>query len=159
MKPDFLSKIKDKTALSEWLLQSRAAGRRIVFTNGCFDLLHTGHVTYLDAAAQQGDILLVAVNDDESVRRLKGSSRPICPLADRMVMLAALGMVGAVTPFAEDTPLELILQVRPDVLVKGGDYRPDDIVGSREVLSWGGEVRTIPFVAGYSTTSLINRLS
>lgn len=159
MKPDFLSKIKDKTALSEWLLQNRSAGRRIVFTNGCFDLLHTGHVTYLDAAARLGDILLVAVNDDESVRRLKGPSRPVCPLGDRMVLLAALGMVGAVTSFAEDTPLELILQVRPDVLVKGGDYRPDDIVGSREVLSGGGEVHTIPFVAGYSTTSLINRLS
>lgn len=137
----------------------RQDGRRIVFTNGCFDILHPGHVHYLEAAKKLGNILIIGLNDDDSVRRLnKGAGRPLNPLADRACLLAALKPVDMVVPFSEDTPLELIRALKPDVLVKGGDYMPDNIVGASEVKGWGGTVTTIPFVAGYSTTSLINSI-
>ena len=136
----------------------REAGERIVFTNGCFDLLHVGHVTYLAAARALGDRLVVGLNDDESVRRLKGTERPLQPLADRAAILAALRAVDLVVPFAEDTPLELIRALRPDVLVKGGDYAADDVVGAREVRASGGRVEILPFVRGRSTTDLVARL-
>jgi rfaE bifunctional protein nucleotidyltransferase chain/domain len=135
-------------------------GRRVVFTNGCFDLLHVGHVRYLQAARDLGDFLVVGLNDDASVRRLqKGPGRPINSQAERAEVLAALACVDAVVLFSQDTPLELILTLRPDVLVKGGDYTLDTIVGCPEVLSWGGQVKVIPYVPGYSTTRLIQRLA
>jgi len=136
----------------------RKDGRRIVFTNGCFDILHAGHVRYLEAAKRLGDILIVGLNDDASVKRLKGAGRPLNPLADRACLLAALKPVDMVVPFPEDTPLELIRALKPDVLVKGGDYEPGTIIGASEVISWGGGVTTIPFVTGYSTSSLISRI-
>ncbi len=136
----------------------RAQGRRIVFTNGCFDLLHPGHVAYLEAAGGLGDALVIGLNDDDSVRRLKGHRRPINPLSDRARMLAALKAVDMVVPFSEDTPLELIRALAPDILVKGGDYEADAIIGAGEVRANGGKVVVIPFVEGHSTTALIARI-
>jgi rfaE bifunctional protein nucleotidyltransferase chain/domain len=133
--------------------------RPLVFTNGCFDLLHRGHVTYLAQARALGASLLVALNTDASVRRLgKGDDRPVNPLEDRMAVIAALGCVDLVTWFDEDTPLNLILACRPDVLVKGGDWPVDAIVGATEVRSWGGQIRSIPFLFQRSTTSLLQRV-
>ena len=138
--------------------ESRGRDERIVMTNGCFDILHAGHVAYLEEAKSLGDRLIVAVNDDDSVKRLKGESRPINALQDRMLVLAGLAAVDWVVPFTADTPAELISAVLPDVLVKGGDYSPEDIVGGREVLGNGGEVRVLPFRDGHSTTRIIERL-
>lgn len=133
--------------------------RPLVFTNGCFDLLHAGHVDYLAKARGLGASLLVAVNSDASVRRLgKGGERPINLVADRMAVVAGLASVDLVTSFEEDTPLELILAVRPDVLVKGGDWRIEDMVGSREVRSWGGRVETIPVRFDRSTSAIVSRI-
>jgi len=143
-----------KTQVEQW----KNEGRRIVFTNGCFDLLHPGHIDYLDRAAKLGDILIIGLNDDDSIRRLKGKSRPINPLQDRAIMLAALRAVDLVVPFAEDTPLNLITTLMPDILVKGGDYQPDDIVGATEVRQNGGEVIVMPFIDGHSSTGLIQRI-
>ena len=136
-----------------------ALPRPLVFTNGCFDLLHRGHVTYLAQARALGASLLVGVNSDASVRRLgKGGDRPVNPLAERMAVLAALESVSLVTWFDEDTPLALILAARPEVLVKGGDWPPEAIVGAREVRGWGGSVHAIPFLHPQSTTALLSRL-
>lgn len=132
-------------------------GKRLVFTNGCFDLLHKGHVTYLERARAQGDALVVALNSDASVRRLKGTGRPLNSLADRAEVIAALEAVDFVTWFSEDTPLKTILKIRPDVLVKGGDWKADQIVGGREVKTWGGKVKSLTFVPGRSTTKLIQK--
>ena len=135
------------------------ASRPLVFTNGCFDILHRGHVCYLEEAAALGRSLLVAVNSDDSVRRLgKGAGRPINTLEDRMAVLAALDCVNFVLPFSEDTPLELIKKVRPDFLVKGGDWTPDAIVGATEVRAYGGQVVSIPIRFQRSTTELIAEL-
>lgn len=136
----------------------RRNGLRIVFTNGCFDLLHPGHIAYLGEAKALGDRLIIGLNDDASIHRLKGPARPVNPLADRAAMLEALRMVDLVVPFSEDTPLELIHALRPDILVKGGDYRPETIVGAEEVRGWGGEVVVIPFLDGHSSTGLIERI-
>lgn len=131
----------------------------LVFTNGCFDLLHRGHVAYLEAARALGDALVVAVNTDASVRRLgKEGDRPLLGQDDRAYVLAALGCVDAVTLFDEDTPLALISQLLPDVLVKGGDYAPDQVVGREVVEGAGGRLELIPFVEGYSTTALLKRI-
>ena len=131
----------------------------LVFTNGCFDVLHRGHVTYLAQARALGAALIVGVNSDASVRRLgKDSDRPINHLHDRMAVLAALESVSLVVPFDDDTPLSLILASRPDVLVKGGDWTPDKIVGSAEVLGWGGSVHSIPFLHERSTTALLSKI-
>lgn len=138
--------------------ESRGRGERIVMTNGCFDILHAGHVAYLEEAKALGDRLVVAVNDDDSVRRLKGESRPVNPLEDRMLVLAGLAAVDWVVPFSEDTPADLIGSVLPDVLVKGGDYRPEQIAGARAVLDAGGEVRVLAFRDGRSTSRIIERL-
>jgi rfaE bifunctional protein nucleotidyltransferase chain/domain len=127
-------------------------------TNGCFDVLHPGHIRYLRQARALGDRLIVAVNDDASVRRLKGADRPVNALADRMALLAALDGVDWVVPFGEDTPERLIGAVLPDVLVKGGDYTVEQIAGAGCVQAAGGEVRVLPFVTGYSTTSLLDRV-
>jgi rfaE bifunctional protein nucleotidyltransferase chain/domain len=130
---------------------------RVVFTNGCFDILHRGHVEYLFAARALGDRLVVGLNSDPSVRRLKGPERPVNPEEDRAIVLAGLAAVDAVTLFEEDTPLELIRALLPDVLVKGGDYRFDQIVGAPEVVEAGGEVVIAPLVPGRSTTSILKR--
>ncbi len=135
--------------------ESRARGERLVMTNGCFDILHTGHVTYLEEAKARGDRLLVAVNDDASVTRLKGAGRPINTLEDRMAVLAGLASVDWVVPFSEDTPADLIAEVLPDVLVKGGDYRPEEIAGGRAVLENGGTVEVLSFREGRSTTGIL----
>ena len=136
----------------------RSEDKCIVFTNGCFDLLHPGHIDYLAKARALGDVLIIGLNDDDSIRRLKGPGRPINPLADRAIMLAALKSVDLVIPFQEDTPLQLITALKPDILVKGGDYQPDDIVGAEEVRANGGTVIVMSFVDGHSTTSLIKRI-
>ena len=140
------------------LVDARQRGERIVFTNGCFDVLHAGHVGYLEDAASLGDRLIVAVNDDASVTRLKGESRPVNRLADRMTVLAGLSSVDWVVPFSEDTPLRLLTEILPDILAKGGDYTPEDIVGASEVQAAGGEVRVLPFRDGYSSSNIIDRL-
>ncbi len=133
--------------------------RPLVFTNGCFDILHRGHVSYLSQAKALGKTLLVALNSDESVKRLgKGVDRPINPLEDRMALIASLECVDLVTWFVEDTPLTLILAVRPDILVKGGDWKLEDIVGGKEVAGWGGAVHSLPFEYERSTTSLLERI-
>ena len=132
--------------------------RPYVFTNGCFDILHRGHVTYLEEAAAFGN-LIVGVNSDASVRRQnKGTDRPINPLEDRLAMLAALASVALVVPFEQDTPLELILRIRPDHLIKGGDWPVEKIVGAKETLGWGGQVHSIPFRHNRSTTQLLARI-
>ncbi|MEM9528854.1 MAG: D-glycero-beta-D-manno-heptose 1-phosphate adenylyltransferase, partial [Bacteroidota bacterium] len=136
----------------------RTYSQRTVFTNGVFDLIHPGHLTYLAEAAALGQRLIVGVNSDESVKRLKGPERPIMPLAARMQLLASLFFVDGVIAFAEDTPLELITALKPDVLVKGGDYLVEEIVGYQEVLSWGGEVTTLPYLEGQSSTRIIERM-
>jgi rfaE bifunctional protein nucleotidyltransferase chain/domain len=130
----------------------------LVFTNGCFDILHRGHVAYLDAARRLGDRLVVALNSDESVRRLKGSGRPVNGLEDRAFVLAALEAVDLVTIFDDDTPANLIARLLPDVLVKGGDYTPDTVVGRHDVEAAGGHVVIIPFVEGRSTTRILNQI-
>ncbi|HEX5046919.1 MAG TPA: bifunctional D-glycero-beta-D-manno-heptose-7-phosphate kinase/D-glycero-beta-D-manno-heptose 1-phosphate adenylyltransferase HldE [Gammaproteobacteria bacterium] len=144
--------------LAALVAEAKSRGERVVLTNGCFDILHAGHVSYLEEAKSCGDRLIVAVNDDASVQRLKGPSRPITPLADRMAVLAGLAAVDWVVPFAEDTPAELIAKVVPDVLVKGGDYRVEQIAGGDTVLKNGGEVRVLGFKPGRSTTALIDAI-
>jgi D-glycero-beta-D-manno-heptose 1-phosphate adenylyltransferase len=149
----------DADALAAFVRDARAAGRRIVFTNGVFDILHRGHVTYLARARALGATLMVAVNADESVRRLgKGTDRPLNALEDRMAVLAALAAISLVTFFDEDTPLSTILAVRPDVLVKGGDWQVSEIVGAAEVISWGGSVHSIAFEHQRSTTALLTKI-
>lgn len=130
---------------------------RIVFTNGCFDLLHRGHVYYLSRARELGDLLVVGLNSDASVSKLKGPGRPVNDQQARAEVLGALAFVDHVILFSEETPLELIRVVRPHLLVKGGDYNPEEIVGFREVTAWGGQVRTIPLMEGYSTSSIIRK--
>jgi rfaE bifunctional protein nucleotidyltransferase chain/domain len=153
-----LSKIKSPSALKRSLSNlMRSKKRKVVFTNGCFDLLHKGHVTYLEKAKGLGDILVVALNGDESVRKLKGESRPINPLSDRLEVIAALQSVDFVTWFDQDTPLELIRLLKPRVLVKGGDWETHQIVGSSDVISWGGKVLSLSYVQGRSTTAMIAR--
>jgi D-beta-D-heptose 7-phosphate kinase/D-beta-D-heptose 1-phosphate adenosyltransferase len=139
--------------------ESRGRGERVIMTNGCFDVLHAGHVAYLEEAKGLGDRLIVAVNDDASVRRLKGDSRPVNELQDRLLVLAGLAAVDWVVPFSEDTPTALIADVLPDVLVKGGDYKPDDIAGAKDVLQNGGEVRVLAFRDGHSSSRIIDKLS
>ncbi len=132
--------------------------QKIVFTNGCFDILHVGHIRYLQEAARLGDVLIVGLNSDASVKRLKGPERPINTGAERAEMLSALGFIDYVAIFEEDTPLELIKKIQPDVLVKGGDYKPDEVVGKKEVEERGGKLILIPFVEGKSTTNIIKKI-
>jgi D-glycero-beta-D-manno-heptose 1-phosphate adenylyltransferase len=148
----------DVPALVAALAPRRAAGARVVFTNGCFDLVHPGHVRYLAAARALGDVLVVGLNDDASVRRLKGPGRPILRTAERAEVLAGLAAVDHLVVFAEDTPRELIVAVAPDVLVKGEDWAEADVVGRDEVLARGGRVERITFVPGVSTSELIRRI-
>ena len=139
-------------------LKERTKGKKMVFTNGCFDVIHAGHIDMLQKAKSKGDVLVVAINSDDSVHRIKGNERPINSLEERVVVLSAIGCVDYIIPFEEDTPRALIEEVCPDVLVKGGDYSVDKIVGADFVKSNGGEVCTIPFVYNTSTTKLLNAL-
>jgi D-beta-D-heptose 7-phosphate kinase/D-beta-D-heptose 1-phosphate adenosyltransferase len=140
------------------LLHIKSLNTKLVFTNGCFDLLHPGHIEYLIAARALGSQLIVGVNDDASVSRLKGPSRPYNTLQDRMAMLAALQSVDYVIPFSEDTPLELITAILPHIIVKGGDYTTDQMIGADLVQGYGGEVVILPFKEGYSSTGLIEKI-
>lgn len=147
-----------ETELAKLVSEAGHRNETVVMTNGCFDFLHAGHVAYLEEAKGLGDRLIVAVNDDESVRRLKGDDRPVNALQDRMAVLAGLAAVDWVVPFSEDTPARLIQTMLPDVLVKGGDYRPDDIAGAKDVLKNGGEVRVLAFREGHSSSNIIDKL-
>lgn len=154
--PDFEYKL---CAPGKLAARVAALPRPLVFTNGCFDVLHRGHVTYLAQARALGASLVVGVNSDASVKRQgKGNDRPINTEQDRMAVLAALESVNLVVLFDEDTPLQLILACHPDILVKGGDWKPDNIAGSKEVLGWGGKVHSIPFLHQRSTTALLNKI-
>lgn len=144
-------------ALEKFLKDNQ--GKRIVFTNGCFDILHRGHVTYLNEAKKLGDLLVLGVNSDASVKRLKGPERPINNEKDRAFVLSQLKAVDFTEIFTEDTPLNLILKVKPKILVKGGDWKIDQIVGAKEVIADGGDVFSLNFVDGYSTTSIINKIN
>ncbi|MFP1879316.1 bifunctional D-glycero-beta-D-manno-heptose-7-phosphate kinase/D-glycero-beta-D-manno-heptose 1-phosphate adenylyltransferase HldE [Lonsdalea quercina] len=148
----------DEAQLKAAVAQARQRGERIVMTNGCFDILHAGHVSYLANARKLGDRLIVAVNSDASTQRLKGPTRPVNPLMQRMIVLGALEAVDWVVPFEEDTPQRLIAEILPDILVKGGDYKPEEIAGSKEVWDNGGEVKVLNFEDGCSTTNIINTI-
>ena len=151
------NKILSTSELKQRILQWRLLGKKIAFTNGCFDILHVGHIASLSEAASYADYLVVGVNADISVKKLKGDNRPVNDEQARALLLASLSMVDAVVIFPEDTPLELIKTVMPDFLVKGGDYKVEDIAGSKEVLEAGGKVIINPIVEGFSTTSIINK--
>ena len=152
-------KILAGQALDRWLAIAGFKRKTIVFTNGCFDILHRGHIQYLAQAAGLGDLLVIGLNTDESVRKLKGPSRPVLDEGTRSVVLASLGFVSAVVLFDEETPYNLIKKIQPHILVKGGDYRAEEIVGYDLVKAHGGQVLTIPLVEGYSSTSIIEKLS
>ena len=145
--------------LNEFLsIRKKIKNKKIVFTNGCFDILHSGHVKYLEQAKGLGDILIIGINSDDSVRKLKGDSRPINTLNDRAYVLSGLTIVDYIIAFDELTPLKLISQVLPDILVKGGDYKIDEIVGNDFVEKNGGIVKTVPYLDGASTTDIINKI-
>jgi len=141
--------------LAIWQFQSK----KIVFTNGCFDILHLGHIDYLSAASELGDLLIIGLNTDQSVSNIKGNNRPIQDEISRAFVLASLGFVDAVVFFGDDTPYNLIKSIQPDILVKGADYKPEDIVGYDIVKNKGGEIVTIEFLDGYSTTAIENKIS
>lgn len=153
------SKIISAKQLSKIRLQASRRRKKIAFTNGTFDILHKGHVSYLEKARAAGDVLVVGVNSDSSVRAYKGPGRPVNGQADRLYVLAALQCVDHVVLFSDPTPLKLILELKPDVLVKGADWKLKDIVGAKEVLGWGGQVKRMTFVKGRSSTRVINQLA
>jgi rfaE bifunctional protein nucleotidyltransferase chain/domain len=153
-----VNKITDLSSLQKQVQNWQGEGKKVVFTNGVFDLLHIGHITYLAKAAELGDKLIIGLNADLSVRRIKGESRPVNDQSSRAAILAALFFVDAIVVFEEDTPLNLISTLLPDILVKGADYSVENIVGATEVMANGGEVKTINFVEGYSSTSIIERI-
>ena len=159
-KPDIIPhKILDLPALQHQMRRWRLLGKTVAFTNGCFDILHQGHIASLSQAASEADFLVVGVNSDASCRKLKGPSRPVNDQYSRALLLASLLMVDAVIIFDEDTPIEVIKGILPDVLVKGGDYTIDQIVGAKEVRANGGRVVINPIVEGFSTTGIINKMS
>lgn len=151
-------KIKSADSLLKRVKQLKRQGNKIVFTNGCFDVIHVGHTTYLKKAKSLGDVLIVALNSDASVRRLKGNGRPLVRFKDRAEVVSSLESVDYVTSFGDSTPLRLIESIKPDVLVKGGDWTTNKIVGASFVKSYGGEVVPMPYVAGRSTTNLIKKI-
>jgi D-beta-D-heptose 7-phosphate kinase/D-beta-D-heptose 1-phosphate adenosyltransferase len=155
---EYRKKVKDLSSLKKEIKALKAKGKRIVLTNGCFDLLHPGHMRYLYAARQMGDYLVVAVNTDRSVKVIKGTNRPVQSQHERTELLAALSFVDAVVLFDEDNPLNVIRQLVPNVLVKGGDWTEDKIIGADVVKQAGGVVKSLPFVTGYSTTALIEKI-
>lgn len=152
-----MGQVRNFQNIDATLAPLRAEGKKVVFTNGCFDLLHVGHVRYLQEARALGDVLVIGVNSDASVKRLKGPTRPVQNENDRAEILAALGAVNFTVIFTEDTPAELIEKVRPDILVKGGDWKIDQIVGAPFVMSYGGKVMSLQFVDGKSTTKIIEK--
>jgi D-glycero-beta-D-manno-heptose 1-phosphate adenylyltransferase len=152
------NKILTLPDLQRRIAQWRVLDKTIAFTNGCFDILHAGHIASLFEASRHGDYLVVGLNADASVKGLKGENRPVNDEQSRALIIASLAMVDAVIVFGEPTPLELIKIIRPDVLVKGGDYKIENIAGAKEVISWGGQVIINPIVKGFSTTSIINKL-
>ncbi len=158
LKHTLLNKITDIASLKRKIAMWKFQGEKVVFSNGVFDLLHTGHVTYLTKAAELGGRLVIGLNTDSSVKRLKGPERPVNDENSRALLLAAMFFVDAIVLFDEDTPLELIKQLQPDILVKGADYTIDKIVGAKEVIANGGEVKTIDFVDGFSSTSIIQKI-
>jgi len=155
--------MKSKLVSQKEAVTFRAAlkrkGKTVVFTNGCFDIIHSGHAVYLDRARQKGDFLIVGLNTDKSVRRLKGANRPVMGFKERALLLSYLRPVDMVVGFGDDTPLRLIIKLRPDILVKGADYRISEIVGAAEVRGWGGKVARIPLVQGRSTSRILDRLA
>jgi rfaE bifunctional protein nucleotidyltransferase chain/domain len=158
LEQELLNKIVDLPSLKAKLKAWKAEGKKVVFTNGVFDLLHIGHITYMAKAAELGDKLIIGLNSDSSVKRIKGESRPVNDQNSRAVLLAALFFVDAIVVFGEDTPHQLITTLLPDILVKGADYAIENIVGGKEVIANGGEVKTINFVDGYSSTSIIQKI-
>lgn len=148
----------DLAGLLQQVARWRLLGKTIVFTNGCFDILHAGHIASLTEAAQYADVLVVGINADNSVKKLKGPERPVNSETSRALLIASLAVTDGVIIFNEDTPRELIMHIRPDVLVKGGDYKIEEIAGAAEVLSWGGKVFINPIVPGFSTTSIIDKI-
>ena len=152
------SPLFDAEALEACLVPYRDAGRRIVFTNGCFDIIHPGHVRLLQRARSFGDLLVLGLNSDESVHRLKGTGRPILRMEERVEVLAALRPVDVLAAFDEDDPLALIKRVRPGILVKGGDWAVDQVIGRVEVEGWGGRVEIVPLLEGLSTSELLRRI-
>ncbi len=153
-----MEKILDRTTLKEKIDALRQKGKKIAFTNGCFDILHVGHVRYLKEARKTADILILALNSDSSVRAIKGEKRPLVPEMERAEVLAALECIDFVTVFPELTPLELICHLKPDVLIKGGDWPEDQVVGRNEIKQWGGHVTLVPEVAGKSTTNIVDKI-
>lgn len=153
-----MNKICPREELRKELDRLRKEGKKIAFTNGCFDILHVGHVRYLEGAKKTADVLILALNSDSSVRTIKGEKRPLIPQNERAEVLAGLASVDYVTIFDEATPLELIRYLKPDVLIKGGDWTEDRIVGRNEVRSWGGKVVVIPEVEGASTTNIVDKV-
>ncbi len=154
----FRTKLKSLKELVETLRREKKSGKKIVFTNGCFDILHVGHIRYLEQARSLGDRLVIGLNADASVRKLKGASRPVNSQKDRAAVLSALECIDHIVIFSEETPEKLICAVRPDFLVKGGDWKKKDIVGSAFVESCGGKVLSLPFVKGFSTTKLLEKI-
>jgi len=153
-----LNKILDRNTLKNNLEALRKEGKKIAFTNGCFDILHVGHVRYLREAKKAGDILVLALNSDSSVRSIKGEERPLVCEEERAEVLAALEFIDFITIFPESTPLELINHLKPDILIKGGDWAADKVVGRDEVKKWGGHVTIIPEVEGKSTTNIVEKI-
>ena len=153
-----MSKIFEQKALKSLLDELHGKGKKIAFTNGCFDILHIGHIRYLKEAKKKADILVLALNSDSSVRSLKGEKRPIVPEQERAEIMAALEFIDFITIFPELTPLELIKYLRPDILIKGGDWPEDKVVGRDEVKKWGGRVVIIPEITGKSTTNIVEKI-
>jgi len=154
----YSQKVMDIAQVKNIVASLKAEGKKVVFTNGCFDILHPGHTRYLAAARDLGDFLVVAVNSDRSTRVIKGDKRPVMPQDARTEVLAALSFVDLVTIFDEETPYRVIEVLQPDILVKGGDWKEDEIVGADIVKKAGGEVRRIPYISGYSTTEIIEKI-
>jgi len=153
-----MDKILDRTSLKKKLDALRQEGKKIAFTNGCFDLLHVGHVRYLKEARKTADVLVLALNSDSSVHAIKGSKRPLVPEQERAEVLSALECIDFITIFSEPTPLELIVLLQPDVLIKGGDWAEEQVVGRNEIRQWGGRVEIIPEVVGRSTTNIVDKV-
>ncbi len=153
-----MNKILDRNTLENELDALRKKGKKIAFTNGCFDILHIGHVRYLREAKKTADILVLALNSDSSVKKIKGEKRPLVPQEDRAEIMAALEFIDFVTIFDETTPLELINLLKPDVLIKGGDWAEDKVVGRDEIKKWGGKLTLIPEINGKSTTSIVDKI-
>ena len=148
----------EQDRISKEISDLRSGNKTVVFTNGCFDLLHQGHIDLISISSTFGNILVVGLNSDESVKRLKGDKRPMQNVKERTSALIATGYVDKVYTFEKDTPLDLILEIKPDIIVKGGDYVAEDVVGYSEVINWGGEIKIVPITPGFSTTSIIEKM-